>query len=55
MHNAYSDSAAVWAHACAAAAAASNATAQALSRSRGGFGCEIYALADALDLRLRFT
>ena len=33
-------------------AAASNATAEALGRSRGGFGCKIHALTDALGLRL---
>ena len=40
--------------ACAAGAAASNATAESLGRSRGGFGCKIHALTDALGLPGRF-
>ena len=54
MQNVCIDSTVVRAHACAAGAAASNATAQALGRSRGGFGCKIHALTDALGLPVRF-
>lgn len=42
------------AHACAAGAAQSRADQEALGRSRGGFGCEIHAAADALGLPLKF-
>ena len=48
------DSTVVRAHACAAGAAVSNATTEALGRSRGGFGCKIHALTDALGLPVRF-
>ena len=41
--------------ACAAGAAANNAPAEALGRSRGGFGCKIHALTDALGLPVRFS
>ena len=54
LENVCIDSTVVRAHACAAGAAASNATAQALGRSRGGFGCQIHALPDALGLPVRF-
>lgn len=54
MENICIDSTVVRAHACAAGAAASNATAEALGRSRGGFGCKIHALTDALGLPVRF-
>ena len=54
MQNVCIDSTVVRAHACAAGAAASNATAEALGRSRGGFGCKIHALTDALGLPVRF-
>ena len=55
LENVCIDSTVVRAHACAAAgAAASNAAAEALGRSRGGFGCKIHALTDALGLPLRF-
>ena len=48
------DSTVVRAHACAAGATGSNAAAEALGRSRGGFGCKIHALTDALGLPVRF-
>ena len=54
MQNVCIDSTVVRAHACAAGATASNATAEALGRSRGGFGCKIHALIDALGLPVRF-
>ena len=54
LENVCTDSTVVRAHACAAEAAAGNAAAEALSRSRGGFGCKIHALTDALGLRVRF-
>lgn len=54
LENVCIDSTVVRAHACAAGAAASNATAEALGRSRGGFGCKIHALTDALGLPVRF-
>ena len=54
MQNVCIDSTVVRAHACAAGATASNATAEALGRSRGGFGCKIHALTDALGLPVRF-
>ena len=54
LENVCIDSTVVRAHACAAGAAASHATAEALGRSRGGFGCKIHALTDALGLPVRF-
>ena len=54
LENVCIDSTVVRAHACAAGAAASNAPAEALGRSRGGFGCKIHALTDALGLPIRF-
>ena len=54
LENVCIDSTVVRAHACAPGAAASNAAAEALGRSRGGFGCKIHALTDALGLPLRF-
>jgi transposase len=54
LENVCIDSTVVRAHACAAGAAASNATAEALGRSRGGFGCKVHALTDALGLPVRF-
>ena len=54
LENVCIDSTLVRAHACAAGAAPSNAAAEALGRSRGGFGCKIHALTDALGLPLRF-
>lgn len=54
MENVCIDSTVVRAHACAAGAAASHATAEALDRSRGGFGCKIHALTDALGLPVPF-
>ena len=54
LENVCIDSTVVRAHACAQGATASNATAEALARSRGGFGCKIHALTDALSLPVRF-
>jgi len=54
LENVCIDSTVVRAHACAAGAAKSNAAAEALGRSRGGFGCKIHALTDALGLPVRF-
>ena len=54
MQNVCIDSTVVRAHACAAGATGSNAAAEALGRSRGGFGCKIHALTDALGLPVRF-
>ena len=48
------DSTIIRAHACAAGAAQSCADNEALGRSRGGFGCKIHAVVDALGLPLRF-
>ena len=48
------DSSIIRAHACAAGAAHSSASEEALGRSRGGFGCKIHALTDALGLPIRF-
>ena len=54
LENVCIDSTVVRAHACAAGAASSHAAAKALGRSRGGFGCKIDALTDALGLPVRF-
>ena len=54
LQNVCIDSTVIRAHACAAGAAGSNAIAEALGRSRGGFGCKIHALTDALGLPVRF-
>ena len=48
------DSSIIRANACAAGAANSTAADEALGRSRGGFGCKIHALTDALGLPVRF-
>lgn len=48
------DSTIVRAHACAAGAAKSDAESEALGRSRGGFGCKIHAIVDALGLPIKF-
>lgn len=48
------DSTIARAHACAAGAAKSCAEDEALGRSRGGFGCKIHAVVDALGLPLKF-
>ena len=53
LENVCIDSTVVRAHACAAGDANSNAAAEALGRSRGGFGCKIHALTDALGLPVR--
>ena len=42
------------AHACAAGAAKSDEDTEALGRSRGGLGCKIHAVADALGLPVLF-
>ena len=47
------DSTVIRAHACAAGTAESHAGAEVLGRSRGGFGCKIHALTDALGLPVR--
>ena len=54
MQNVCIDSTVVRAHACATRATGSNVAAEALGRSRGGFGCKIHALTDALGLPVRF-
>ena len=54
MQNVCIDSTVVRAHACATRATGSNVAAEALCRSRGGFGCKIHALTDALGLPVRF-
>ena len=54
LKNVCIDSTVVRAHACAAGAAGSHTAAEALGRSRGGFGCKIHALTDALGLPVRF-
>jgi transposase len=48
------DSTITRAHACAAGAAKSCGEKEALGRSRGGFGCKIHAVVDALGLPLKF-
>lgn len=48
------DSTVARAHACAAGAAKSCAEDEALGRSRGGFGCKIHAVVDALGLPIKF-
>ena len=48
------DSTIARAHACAAGAAKSCADKEALGRSRGGFGCKIHAVVDALGLPVKF-
>jgi transposase len=48
------DSTIARAHACAAGAAKSCAENEALGRSRGGFGCKIHAVVDALGMPIKF-
>ena len=48
------DSSIIRANACAAGAANSSAADEALGRSRGGFGCKVHVLTDALGLPVRF-
>lgn len=48
------DSTIARAHACAAGAAKSCADNEALGRSRGGFGCKIHAVVNALGLPVKF-
>jgi transposase len=48
------DGSVVRAHACAAGAANSTAKDEALGRSKGGFGCKVHAVCDALGLPVRF-
>jgi len=48
------DGSVIRAHACAAGAANSTAEEEALGRSKGGFGCKIHALCDALGMPVKF-
>jgi len=48
------DGSSIRAHACAAGAARSTAEKEALGRSKGGFGCKVHALCDALGMPLKF-
>ena len=48
------DGSVIRAHACAAGAANSSADIEALGRSKGGFGCKIHALCDALGMPIKF-
>ena len=54
LENVCIDSTVIRAHACAAGAAKSDEVCEALGRSRGGFGCKIHAVTDALGLPVRF-
>jgi len=49
------DGSVIRAHACASGAANSSAENEALGRSKGGFGCKIYALCDALGMPVKFS
>ena len=48
------DGSVIRAHACAAGAANSSAGNEALGRSKGGFGCKIHAICDALGMPVKF-
>jgi transposase len=48
------DGSVIRAHACAAGAANSTAEDEALGRSKGGFGCKIHALCDAMGMPVKF-
>ena len=48
------DGSVIRAHACAAGAANSDAKKEALGRSKGGFGCKVHALCDALGMPLKY-
>lgn len=48
------DGSIIRAHACAAGAANSTAEKEALGRSKGGFGCKVHALCDALGMPLKY-
>jgi transposase len=48
------DGSVIRAHACAAGAANSSAENEALGRSKGGFGCKIHAICDALGMPVKF-
>jgi transposase len=48
------DGSIIRAHACAAGAANSSAEKEALGRSKGGFGCKVHALCDALGMPIKF-
>ncbi|WP_243220366.1 IS5 family transposase [Methylobacter sp. S3L5C] len=48
------DGSVIRAHACATGAAYSSAENEALGRSKGGFGCKIHALCDALGMPIKF-
>jgi transposase len=54
LENVCIESTVIRAHACAAGAAKSDEDTEALGRSRGGFGCKIHAVTDALGLPVRF-
>ena len=49
------DGSVIRAHACAAGAANSSAENEALGRSKGGFGCKIHAICDALGMPVKFS
>ena len=48
------DGSVIRAHACAAGAANSSAENEALGRSKGGFGCKVHALCDALGMPIKY-
>lgn len=48
------DGTVIRAHACAAGAEKSSAEDEALGRSKGGFGCKVHALCDALGMPIKF-
>jgi transposase len=54
LQNVSIDGTVIRAHACAAGAANSSAEDEALGYSKGGFGCKIHALCDALGMPIRF-
>jgi transposase len=49
------DGSVIRAHACAAGAVNSSAENEALGRSKGGFGCKIHAICDALGMPVKFS
>src|ERR1035437_10066847 len=49
------DGSVIRAHACAAGAANSSAENEALGRSKGGFGCKIHAICDALGMPVKLS
>jgi transposase len=48
------DGTVIRAHACAAGAEKSSAKAEALGRAKGGFGCKVHGLCDALGMPIKF-